>query len=438
MKQFTAIVVGAGARGKVYTDIMGDMSDKFKVVGVAEPIEDRRIYTKEKHGIKDEYVFNTWEDMFAIPKFADIAIITTLDRLHTAPAVKALELGYDLLLEKPVAPTPEECRLIRQTAKKYGRKVLVCHTLRYTPFLKTLKHFLDEGLVGEVMSVEHMECVGNAHFSHSFTRGNWSNSEESSFMLLQKCCHDLDALQWLLDKDCKRIQSFGSRSYFIPKNAPEGSPDYCIDGCPAGDDCPYNAMKLYYADKNNHWFRGVAAQKPAGEETDCDVLKALRTTQYGKCVFKCNSDVVDHQTVNMEFEGGTTATLTMSAFAKGDQTTGSRRIRVMGTKGDLIANLGVPEKEAFSFYDFKTCRREFLDVDFSKIMAGGNGIGSHAGGDEGLVADLYDYLTDALNAEDLSEIEVSCRNHMLAFAAEDARLGGRVVSLDEYMDKYMD
>lgn len=430
MKQFTAIVIGAGARGKVYTDAMGDMPEKFKVVGVAEPIDDRREYVKNKHGIDDAHVFDTWEKILDIPKFADVAIITTLDRMHTAPAVKALELGYDLLLEKPAASTPEECVLIRNTAKKYGRKVLVGHTMRYAPFYKVLRKLLRDGIVGDIMSIEHIECVGNAHFSHSFTRGNWSKEEESSFMLLQKCCHDLDALQWLIGKECKRIQSFGSRSYFIPKNAPEGSPERCIEGCPASNDCPYDAMRLYYNDKANHWFRGVATKKPDHFDTDCDVLKAMWETKYGQCVFKCDSDVVDHQSVNMEFEDGITATLIMSAFAKG-----SRRTRIMGTKGDLICDRTVPNEEAFSFYDFKTCRREFLKTDYSTVDTAA--IAAHGGGDEGLVYDLYDYLTDAVDATELSEIEVSAKNHMLAFAAEHSRHTGTVVDVEEFSKKYM-
>ncbi len=428
MKQFTAIVIGAGGRGTTYTNKMGDMPEKFKVVGVAEPIEDRREYVKNKHGIADEHCFDTWEKILDIPKFADIAIIATMDRMHTEPAIKAMELGYDLLLEKPAAPTPEECALIMKKAKEYGRKVLVCHVLRYTSFFKSLKKIIQDGTVGEIMSVEHIECVGHTHQSHSFVRGNWGNEGRSSFMLLQKCCHDLDILQWLLDKKCERIQSFGSRSYFREENAPEGAPDYCIEGCPVGETCYYNAMKLYYDDKNNNWFRGAATLKPVAK--DCDVLKALRETQYGKCVYKCDNDVVDHQTVNMEFEGGTTVSMTMAAFTKG-----GRRLRIMGTKGDLVANMSMPSDKAYEFYSFDTKETTYIDVNYANV--GDSITGGHGGGDTGIIAELYRYLTDELKAEDVSEIGVSCQNHMLAFAAEDSRLNGTVVSLEEYMKKYM-
>ena len=428
-KQLKVIVIGAGGRGQTYTDIMHKVPEMFKVVGVAEPIDDRREYIKEKHEIEDKNCFTTWEDILAVPKFADVAIISTMDRMHTEPALKALELGYDLLLEKPVAPTPEECALINKKAKEYGRKAMVCHVLRYTPFFRALKKFLDDGLVGDIINIEHIEGVGNEHQSHSFVRGNWGNSERSSFMLLQKCCHDIDILQWLLDKKCEKIQSFGSTMHFRRENAPEGSPERCIDGCPVSEKCYYNAMKLYYDAKGNHWFRGAATLKPAGKDTDCEVLKALRETQYGKCVYKCDNDVVDHQTVNMQFEGGTLISMTMSAFAKG------RRMRIMGTKGDLVADMRRPANEAFRFCDFETQKYDFLDVDYSNI--GDSILGGHGGGDDGIILDLYKYLTGQIEADKVSEIEVSAKNHMIVFAAEESRLKSTVVDVNKYMDEYM-
>jgi predicted dehydrogenase len=427
-KKLRVIVMGAGSRGQTYTDVMSKLPDQYQVVGVAEPIADRREYVKNKHGIADNCCFDTWEKILDVPKFADIAIISTMDRMHTEPAIKALELGYDLLLEKPVAPTPEECALVMNTAQRLGRKILVCHVLRYTPFFRAIKKIIRDGLVGEVMNVEHIEAVGNVHQSHSFVRGNWGNQERSSFMLLQKCCHDMDILQWLLDKDCKRIQSFGSLVHFRKENAPEGSPEYCMDGCPVADTCYYNAMKLYYEDKKNHWFRCVATGKPVGKDTDEEVLRAFRETQYGRCVYKCDNNVVDHQTVNMEFEGGTLVSMTMSAF-----TAGGRKLRLMGTKGDLIADMSKPADEAFALYRFDTCKREFLKIDYSNI--GDSILAGHGGGDTGIVQDLYRYVIGEIGSEDLSEIGISTKNHMIAFAAEQSRLDGTVVNLDEYVKK---
>ena len=312
MDKIKIIVVGAGGRGKDYTDIMARFPEKFQVVGVAEPIESRREYMRTKHNIPAENCFDTWEKILEKPKFADAAIISTMDRMHFAPAMEAIRKGYNLLLEKPAAPTAEECLAIESEAKKYGVRILVCHVLRYSPFYVTLKSLIDKGEIGRVMSIQHAEGVGNVHQSHSFVRGNWGNAEKSSPMLLQKSCHDMDILQWLVGKECKRVSSFGSLTYFIKENAPEGSPDYCIEGCPMAAECPYNAVKLYYDDKDNDWFRNAATGIVS--PTDDEVAHALRTTQYGKCVFKCDNNVVDHQVVNLEFEDGTVVDFNMSAF----------------------------------------------------------------------------------------------------------------------------
>jgi len=428
MKRLKVIVIGAGSRGKGYTDIMSGSPEKFQVVGVAEPVESRREYIKEKHGVEEKYCFDTWEKILDIPKFADVAIIATMDRMHLEPAIKALELGYDLLLEKPATPTAEECGIILKKAKECGRKIIVCHVLRYTKFFGRLKELIQNGTLGEVMSIQHIEAVGNVHQSHSFVRGNWGNSERSSFMLLQKCCHDLDILQWLLEKDCKKIHSFGNRTYFKSENAPEGSPERCHEGCPVGDTCPYNAVKLYYDDKGNDWFRGAAS----GEynPTDEQVMEALKNTQYGKCVFKCDNDVVDHQVVNMEMEDGTTIAMTMTAFTKG-----GRETRVMGTKGELVAVMDAENGKQFRLYDFETRETKYLD---SQITTLGDSITSgHGGGDEGIIESLYGYLTGELAAEKVSEIGISCKNHMLAFAAEESRLTGKVVDIKEFCERYM-
>ncbi len=424
MKKLKVIVIGAGGRGLGYTDMMAEMPDNYEVVGVAEPIQDRREHVKNLHNIPEDKCFDTWEKILDIPKFADIAIISTMDRMHTAPAIKAIELKYDLLLEKPVAPTPEDCVAIKNAADKNGVKVVVCHVLRYTPFFKGLKQLLKDDTIGNVISIDHIEGVGNTHQSHSFVRGNWSNSEESSFMLLQKSCHDLDILQWLIDKNCKKIQSFGHLTYFTEKNAPEGAPERCIDGCPKADECFYNAVKLYYDDKENDWFRRAATT--LRNVTDEDVEHALRTTQYGKCVFKCNNNVVDHQTVNMEFEDDITITFSMNAFNKG-----GRIIRIMGTKGEIYATAESETAEIYTFAD-----KQHKTVSLSTVSHGEGIVHGHGGGDEGILKDLYDYITGSINADKVSEIGISCKNHMIAFAAEEARLSSSIVDVSEYVKKF--
>ena len=411
------ILIGAGLRGKKYVEI-GQEIDLFEVVAIAEPIPERREYVAKQHGLSEEQVFTSWEPLIALGKIADAAVICTMDRDHFAPTMAAIEAGYDILLEKPVSPLPEECFAIEQAAKEKGVNVLICHVLRYTPFFCSLKSLIKEGYVGEVINIEHVEGVGNVHQSHSFVRGNWSNSEKSSFMLLQKSCHDMDILQWLLDKECKRVHSFGSLTYFREENAPEGAPEYCIEGCPVAETCPYNAVKLYL-EHGSDWFKNAATYK--FDPTNEDVERAIRTTDYGKCVFRCGNDVVDHQVVNLEFEGGTICSFTMSAFNKG-----GRQIRIMGTKGELI---GDAQNPFVTYHNFITGKTEQIQIDDQVRLD--NIMGGHGGGDTGIMYAFYDMLSGKINPE-LSNIEISVKNHMIAFAAEKSRLEGRVVSLEEF------
>lgn len=419
MKKLTAIIIGAGDRGTTYAIHMSGMKDKFDVVGVAEPKEGRRNRIKEMFSIPEERCFEDYNDLLALGKIADIAVIATMDRDHYIPTMKAIELKYDLLLEKPVSPDPKECLEISEFANKNGVKVLVCHVLRYTPFFNKIKDLIDEGKLGDIISITHEECVGNVHQSHSFVRGNWGNSVRSSFMLLQKSCHDMDILQWLIGKKCKKVQSFGTLTYFTEKNAPKGAPERCIDGgCPINDTCPYNSVKLYYDDKDNSWFRCASTGKP--KPTDEDVENALRTTQYGKCVFKCDNDVVDHQTVNLLFEDDITVSFSMVAFNKG-----GRFIHIMGTKGELRG--AIDGNKGIEFYDFET--KEHTEIP----IVGKDGVtGGHAGGDKGIVEALYDLIALNERRKSVSEIGVSCDNHLIVFAAEKARKSGTIIDLDEF------
>ncbi|MEE0928903.1 MAG: Gfo/Idh/MocA family oxidoreductase, partial [Acutalibacteraceae bacterium] len=293
MKKIKAILIGAGGRGTCYTSYMAKMPEMFQVVAVAEPIDSRRENIRKVHNIPEEMCFTDYKPLLELGKIVDLAIIATMDRDHFEPAMMAIDLKYDLLLEKPITPTPAECVKLTENAKKNNVRVVICTVLRYTQIFNHLKEIIDSGKLGEIMSINHEECVGNVHQSHSFVRGNWGNSERSSVMLLQKSCHDIDILQWLLGKKCLKVQSFGTLSYFVEKNAPAGAPNYCVQGCPAAETCPYNAIKLYYDDKDNDWFRGAATRED--NPTDEQVMKAISETLYGKCVYKCDNDVVDHQ-----------------------------------------------------------------------------------------------------------------------------------------------
>ena len=426
MKPLTAIIIGAGDRGTIYARYMAQMPDKFRVVGIADPQKARRDKVQKICNLSDSMCFISWQTILQQPKMADIAVIATMDQEHYAPAMKAISLGYHLLLEKPVAPTIQECADIVHAAENKGVHALVCHVLRYTPFYGQIKQLLMSGAVGEIMSVIAAEAVGNVHHSHSFVRGNWHSEKDSTPMLLQKSCHDMDILQWLIGKPCKRIQSFGSLTYFRSENAPIGAPKRCADGtCPAAETCPYNCIKLYYDDKDNDWFRCAATTgiSTTPQPTDTEVLQALQTTDYGLCVFHANNDVVDHQVVNMEFADGATVSFSMNAFNEG-----GRYIRIFGTKGELYANMSDGE---ITLYTFADKNRQTIPANTEESDLSG-----HGGGDEGIISELYDYLSGNYTGFRAADVFTSVKNHLLCFAAEQSRHENAVVDLDDYFAKY--
>lgn len=420
----TAIVIGAGARGTRYSEMMKAMGCDMKVIAVAEPIDNRREYIGDMFDIPKDMRHLSWEDLLSVPKFADFAIIATQDRDHIAPAMAAIEKGYDLLLEKPMGATPEECVKIAHAAEEKGVCVLVCHVLRFTKFFRGLKNIIDSGAIGHVVHIQHAECVGNLHQSHSFVRGNWKNSEESAPMILAKSCHDMDILSYLVGSECKKIHSFGGLMYFRPENAPEGAPDFCIEGCPHKDECNYYAPRVYLEifDRESFPTAVTKTRCPSDEE----LLEALRTTNYGRCVFKCPNDVVDHQTVNIEYESGATVSFTMCAFNKG-----SRNIRIMGTEGEIIANMGDP---FYTVFDFKT--RQYKKIEIENAVTDETIGGGHGGGDGGIVQALAKRLDGDTSDKAICTIAETCKNHLIAFAAEESRLTGTVVSFDEYVKRY--
>ena len=426
MKQLTAILIGAGGRGTAYAKTMREMSEKYKIVGVADPIAEKRRVIREMFDIPEEMCFETWQDILARPKMADIAVIATSDNLHYEPSMKAISLGYDLLLEKPVAQTVKECTDIANAAKKNGVSVLVCHVLRYTPFFKKVKSLIESGVIGEVMSIDQVESIGSVHFSHSFVRGNWHSEKESTPLILAKTCHDLDMFQWLIAKPCKKVASFGSLTHFTSANAPEGAPKKCIDGnCPHAADCPYNSERLYIEGSEKLPWKGIFKKQVATHPdfTDEELREALHRTDYGLCVYHANNDMLDHQIVSMEFADGVTAHLTVNAFNEG-----GRHIRIYGTKGEITAYASGKFIRVFNFKDWKWKEYPVLETDESIV-------GGHGGGDYGIIFDMYDYLTGTYTGNSVAEIGVSVANHMIGYAAEESRHGNTVVSLDEFCEK---
>ena len=325
----TCVIIGHGGRGSLYGSFAQRMPDEWKVVGVAEPIGYRREAAVRLHDIAPDHVFTTWDDVFRQPKFADVAVISTQDAMHVEPAMAALARGYDLLLEKPIAPTWAQCRTIYRKAVETKAIVAVCHVLRYAPYYLQVQRVIASGLIGRVVSIQHMEPVGHVHMSHSYVRGPWRRKAESSPIVLAKSCHDLDVLCWWMGERCVRTSAFGRLSKFTAANAPEGAPTHCLDGCPVSETCAYQAASVYV-----HKKRFSPHHIVTPDRTDAGLLAALAKGQYGRCVYRCDNDVPDHMITNLEFASGATAAFSIEGCVSYE----GRRTRILGTKGDIVGD----------------------------------------------------------------------------------------------------
>ncbi len=410
MKQVTSILIGAGLRGgHVYSQYALEHPDELKVVAVAEPDQKRREEFAKRHGIPKERQFSSYEELLKQEKMADCAMVCTQDQMHCEPVVRAMEKGYHVLCEKPMSPNKEEILKMGEFSEKYDRILSVCHVLRYSPFFSRIKMLLEEGAIGRLISIQHIEEVGYWHHAHSFVRGNWRNAELSSPMILQKCCHDMDILLWLTESRCKKISSFGELSYFKKENAPEGAPLYCMDGCIHRENCPFYAPKFYLEHPKAEEDGLVYA---VAETADTEqVLTALKKGPYGRCVFYCDNTVVDHQSVDIEFENGVTASFLMTAFTNQC----ARKIRLMGTKGELKGDM---EKGMIEWVDFATGITQTMHLHTTSK--------GHSGSDMSMMHDFVRMVGEGKRGK--TDAAVSVESHLMALAAEEARVTGNVIS----------
>ncbi|MBN2048672.1 MAG: Gfo/Idh/MocA family oxidoreductase [Anaerolineaceae bacterium] len=461
MKQpIRAILFGAGSRGaEAYGPYALLHPEQLKFIAVAEPDPARRERFAAAHCVPPEMQFSSWEEIAALDKFADVVFNCTQDGMHYESAVPMLRKGYDMLLEKPMSNHLESSIRLVQLAEENGCLLQICHVMRYTEFFQKIKEIFDSGVLGQILSISHRENVSAWHMAHSYVRGNWRSEALSSPMILAKCCHDLDMLTWVVGKPVKTLNSFGSLTHYRPENAPAGAPPRCTDGCPVEDTCPWYAPNIYLnipyikdalrhsksalyriagnlakkqprmldalaylypplteLSKYDQWPRSVISDDPANEDA---LLEALRTGPYGRCVYHCDNDVVDHQVVSMEFEGGITTTLTMHGHSYEE----GRTMRVDGSNATLLAKFSYNTSyiELYDHRRFERTRFEFLN----EIEAGG-----HGGGDLRLV----ESFVRTLNGEQPSQSSAreSLESHILAFAAEKARKESILIEMETF------
>lgn len=418
----TLAAIGCGSRVRTYTKNAALLPQRYRVVAAADPNPARLRLMEELLPAGSLRTFASDRDLFAAGKLADILMIGTQDAYHVQPCIEAMRVGYDVLLEKPIATNFAEVRALELEAAKLGRRVLICHVLRYTPFYTLVKSLLEAGTIGDLVTLNAMEGVGPFHQAHSFVRGHWGVVEKSSPMIIAKCCHDLDIISWLVDSPCEQVSSFGSLSHFNAAHAPAGAPQRCIDGCPAAETCHYDAHR--YLTDQRHWLQWVF---DGGVNADDESVKNwLRTAPWGRCVYHCDNTAVDRQTVNLSFNNKVTANLTMTAFDTG------RSLEVRGTKGVLLAGEAVKRLSghdiAITFH--QGGRTEYHDTPVQEGEFAG-----HGGGDFGLM-DALDHEWRKPNSADMrSSLQRSVESHAMGFAAEEARSTSRVINLAEFRQR---
>lgn len=414
-------VIGMGARGRNYSGILTE-GFQVPVVAVCDISEESLQYAAEKLGTPKDMLFTDENEFFAKGKLADVCIVSTQDIQHKEHAIKALETGYDLILEKPIATTWEDCNAILNKAKELDRKIFVCHVMRYTPFMATIKKELESGKYGKVVTINLTENVGYWHQAHSYVRGPWKKAETSSPMIIAKSCHDLDILLYLIGEDCTALSSMGSLSYFKAENAPKGATKRCMD-CPHKETCTYSAVKYYLRERAERGYFGWPVSTMTKTATVEAVQKGLETTDFGKCVYYSDNNVVDHQIVNMSFDGGITASFTMTAFSNYM----FREIAVHCDHGVIRGDMLNNKLRCYIFGEEDTTEyREPHIVDVDNSLDNDYG---HGGGDYYLLKNVVDYY-NGTQKEIISSIDKSMQSHLMGFKAEESRLkGGELIRL---------
>ena len=414
-----AVLVGAGRRGyrnfgRYALEHPGDL----RIIAVAEPNDALRTRFARAHDIPTELTFRSWEDLADRVQLAPALLNASNDTTHYASTMAAMEAGYQVLTEKPVATSPEQCVSLARTADSLGADVWVCHELRNSNYFSTVREIVRSGRLGEIVHVGHRENVSYWHMAHSFIRGNWSNKSTSGPMILTKCCHDFDILSWILGMRVKRLSSFGSLRHYRPERAPHPDvPERCTDGCPVEDECPFYAPRIYLGERME-----LLAGSVSLDTSRAGVMRGLETGPLGRCVYRAGNDVVDHQVVSMESEDGLTVTLTMHGHSHVE----GRSMRYDGSRATLIGDFSDPEPDIV-VHDHLT---ETSERTVPYASAG------HGGGDERLMAAFVRAVRDG-DRTGLSNVQEAVQSHLLAFAAEESRLnGGVLIDMDEYARRF--
>ena len=404
-------VIAAGVRGGHLAQQLAYCMQPAQVVAVAEPDDKRRRCFAQAHDLPNGAQFTSWEDLCNSDLVFDAAIIATLDNLHTAPVLACLRRGCHVLVEKPLANTLQDCLLIEEAQRQAGVIVSVCHTLRYMEAFRRIKQIVQDGLIGRLIHVEHMEAIGHMRFTHNYVRGRWAKEANNTSLLLHKCIHDIDFVAWLVNEPCSRVSSFGSLGYFKPSQAPKGSGKRCLDDCLILNTCPYSALRLYVDGDLTDRIQDLG-----DTYTREDRLEVVRRGPFGACVWQADNDVVDHQIVSMEFASGTTATCTMTGYSA----THGRRTRLQGSEGELLFDEALG---SVTIRKFSNPKPEIIRIQPTD---------SYHPEDRGIVANWLSAIHDSSNGVIVNAQEAT-KTHAIVFAAERSRIEKRTIEMSEHM-----
>ena len=417
-KVFTVSIIGCGSRGcDTYGQIMYKDKNHFKIVSLCDTDSERLKRYGALFGVDQDLLFDN-EQRFFEKKRSDVLVIATQDRDHVRMCIRAMELGYQILMEKPISPVKEELEDLLTAHKKYKNIVVVCHVLRYAPAFVKVKELLDSGAIGRLVMIEALEQVAYWHQAHSFVRGNWRDDTSTSPMIMQKCCHDLDLLQYYAASAAQTVYSVGNLTFFTSDNKPKGAATRCKD-CRYIESCPYSAEHIYvqrwkeFGCPADYWPFNVIAESPLTEEK---LRTAYENGQYGRCVFDCDNNVVDNQSVTVMFQNGVKASLTMTAFTYES----CRKYTFHGTYGEIRLD---EDRDLLSITRFGKKTEEFK---ISELVTEISSFG-HGGGDYGLIHSFYNVLTGKGTAE--TSLEKSVESHFMALAAEQSRKSGRAINI---------
>ena len=425
-RPITAIIVGAGHRSFVYSELAKTNPEMLKIVGVADPNPIRRKKAMDYFGFKEDMCFENAEELAKKGKLADTVINGTMDEQHLETAVPLLDAGYDMLLEKPFAPNEEEMRQIVNCAKKNNSKVMICHVLRYTPFYYAIKERIVNGEIGDIINIQTTEHVSYHHLSTSYIRGKWANSDKChTSMLLAKCCHDLDIIMWMMSETKpKQISSFGGKFQFKPENAPKEAGTICMKDCPLVDTCVYSTKRLYI-DHPDRWafyvWDALEGKKNVTIEDKIALMKS--DSPYARCIYKCDNNVVDHQSVLINFESGATGTHNMV----GGSAEPRREIHIIGTKGEIFGNFEESKFTVLKIDPSPDAHNEECDVEEVDLRVTGDMVGAyggHGGGDERLAVDFVKFIRGEKPSLACTSIFDSVAGHLSVYLADKSRENG--------------